>query len=413
MQQKVTGRSVVETTVTTLTKQQRLLYMQEKTSDKTVAVIGAGFSGAVIARQLAEAGYRVLVFEQRSHVAGNCHTKRDDETGVMVHVYGPHIFHTDDEEIWEYVNRFGKFHHYVNRVKAISGNRVYTMPINLLTINQFFCKTFTPQEARLFIASRADQSIQQPQSFEEQALRFVGRELYEAFFKYYTIKQWGCSPSELPASILQRLPVRFSYDDNYFSHHHQGIPQNGYTALVENILDHSNIEVTLEHVVSPGEIISSVHHCFYSGPLDAWFNHRHGRLGYRTLDFETVRTEGDYQGCAVMNYCDDSVDYTRISEHKFFAPRESHDKSICYIERSRAHEPSDNPYYPIRLVNEKQILQKYIEDAAQEKKVSFVGRLGTYRYLDMDVTIGEALKTAQKFIELDGKGEQIPAMWYS
>ena len=214
-----------------------------KTGPKTrhCLMVGAGLSGAVIGRMLAEAGHKVTVLDARDHIAGNCHTLRDAGTGVMVHVYGPHIFHTDDAEVWDYVNRYETFQPYKNRVKTTSQGAVYSLPVNLHTINQFFGQTLRPDEAKTFLEGKADTSISDPQTFEDQALRFVGRDLYEAFFKGYTIKQWGCSPTELPASILKRLPVRFNYDDNYFFHKFQGMPENGYTAMVERILDHPGI----------------------------------------------------------------------------------------------------------------------------------------------------------------------------
>lgn len=377
-----------------------------------IAIVGAGFSGAVIARELAEAGIASDVFDSRSHVAGNCHTERDAETGVMVHKYGPHIFHTDNERVWAYLNQYTRFMPYTNRVKTTAQGRVFTLPINLLTINQFFGKTFSPKEARAFIESKADLSIKEPQNFEEQALRFVGRELYEAFFKGYTEKQWGCSPTQLPASILKRLPVRFNYDDNYFAHPHQGMPEHGYTAIVEQILDHPSIEVSLGSHFSPSQG-SNYRHVFYSGPIDAWFGHDLGRLGYRTLDFKEIRSDGDFQGCAVMNYGDVDVPYTRISEHKYFSPWETHENTICYEEYSRACEADDIPYYPIRLVDEKAMLAEYVERARGEENISFIGRLGTYRYLDMDVTIGEALNTADEFLTLFRKGERIPTFFVS
>lgn len=373
-----------------------------------IGVVGAGFSGAVIARQLAEQGYPVTVFDRRQHIAGNCHTERDAESGVMAHVYGPHIFHTDNERVWAFINRFTRFEPYVNRVKAVTGGRVFSLPINLLTINQFFGKAFNPTEAAAFIAALGDSHITDPQTFEEQALRFVGRELYEAFFKSYTIKQWGVHPSALPASILKRLPVRFNYDDNYFAHRHQGMPHDGYTAMVERLLDHTGITVHLGRQFRRNEA-GDFGHIFYSGPIDAWFDHAEGRLGYRTLDFEPIRAEGDFQGCAVLNYCDDSVPWTRISEHKHFAPWETHAKSLCFREFSRACGAEDTPYYPIRLVAEKAQLARYVERAAQERGVTFVGRLGTYRYLDMDVTIGEALDTADTFILSQANGTPMPA----
>ena len=207
--------------------------------------VGAGFSCAIIARQLAEQGFKVVVIDSREHIAGNCHTQRHDSTNILVHTYGPHIFHTDDEEVWNYVNQWDEFKPYVNRVKTTSQGAVYSLPINLHTINQYFAKTLNPTEAKEFIESQADTSIVDPQTFEEQAMRFVGKDFYEAFFKGYTKKQWGVEPSTLPASILKRLPVRFNYDDNYFNHKYQGMPVNGYTEIVEKILDHDNIEVKL------------------------------------------------------------------------------------------------------------------------------------------------------------------------
>ena len=361
-----------------------------------IAIVGAGLSGAVLAREFAEHGFRVSVLEGRQHVGGNCHSERDPETGVMVHVYGPHIFHTDHVRVWEYVQRFATFMPYVNRVKAQVQGRIYTLPINLLTINQFFGKALNPREAQAFIASQGDASIIDPQSFEDQALRFIGRDLYEAFFKGYTEKQWGVSPRELPASILKRLPVRFNYDDNYFAHRFQGMPRDGYTDLVSRMLDHPSITLHLGQLFRRADI-RAYDHVFYSGPIDAWFDHDEGRLGYRTLDFEAHRTEGDAQGCAVINYCDRDIPWTRITEHKHFAPFETHEKTISFKEFSRSCEPGDTPYYPTRLLGEMALLERYVERAEKEVGVSFIGRLGTYRYLDMDVTIKEALEMADAF----------------
>ncbi|WP_323717975.1 UDP-galactopyranose mutase [Paracoccus aminovorans] len=375
---------------------------------KHCLMVGAGLSGAVIGRLLAEAGHRVTVADARDHVAGNCHTARDAATGVMVHVYGPHIFHTDDAEVWDYVNRFATFRPYRNRVKTVSDGRVYSLPINLHTINQFFGKTLRPDEARAFIAAKADHSIAEPQSFEEQALRFVGRELYEAFFKGYTLKQWGCSPRDLPASILKRLPLRFNYDDDYFAHRFQGMPEQGYTAMVEAILDHPGISVRLQSPVARADA-AGYDHVFYSGPIDGWFDYRLGRLGYRTLDFQRFTYAGDYQGCAVMNYADATVPQTRITEHKHFAPWEDHAGSVLYREVPRACEPGDIPYYPIRLVAEKALLSNYVALAAAEPGVTFVGRLGTYRYLDMDVTIREALDCGRRYLAALAESAPMPA----
>lgn len=376
-----------------------------------ILCVGAGLSGAVIGRHLAEAGHDVTVVDSRAHVGGNCHTERDGETGVMVHVYGPHIFHTDDEEVWEYVNAYESFLPYRNRVKATTGGAVYSLPVNLHTINQFFGKTLRPDEARDFIVNeQADTGITDPQTFEEQAMRFVGKDLYEAFFKGYTMKQWGCHPSELPASILKRLPVRFNYDDNYFFHQFQGMPENGYTAMIQAILDHANITVHLNTVFDRSQA-EDYDHVFYSGPLDGYFDFELGRLGYRTLDFERFTCEGDYQGCAVMNYGEVDVPYTRITEHKHFAPWEDHEGSICYREFSRAAGPDDIPYYPIRQVAEKALLGDYVALAEEADGVSFVGRLGTYRYLDMDVTIREALDTARAFLGHVQAGTRVPAFF--
>ncbi|KAA9006790.1 UDP-galactopyranose/dTDP-fucopyranose mutase family protein [Histidinibacterium aquaticum] len=365
-----------------------------------ILLVGAGLSGAVIGRALAEAGHHCTVIDSRSHLGGNCHMVRDEETGVNVHVYGPHIFHTDHAEVWGYVNRFETFQPYKNRVKTTAQGQVFSLPINLHTINQFYGKTMRPDEARAFIESQADTSITDPQTFEEQALRFVGPDLYEAFFKGYTEKQWGCSPTELPASILKRLPVRFNYDDNYFFHRFQGMPERGYTAMIADILDHPGIDLHLETPFTP-EMAGRYGHVFWSGPLDGFFGYELGRLGYRTLDFERFTATGDWQGCAVMNYGDRDVPYTRITEHKHFSPWESHEGSVLYREYSRACGPEDIPYYPIRLVEEKALLADYVARAEREEGVTFVGRLGTYRYLDMDVTIRESLDTAAAFLGRD------------
>jgi UDP-galactopyranose mutase len=375
---------------------------------KNIAIVGAGFSGAVIAQQLAQAGCRVTVFDARSHVAGNCHTERDAQTQVMVHVYGPHIFHTSNEKVWSYVQQFDEFMPFVNRVKAIYNGRVYSLPINLMTINSFFGKTFSPAEAAAFMTEIGDKSITDPQTFEEQALRFVGKDLYEAFFKGYTQKQWGLHPSELPASILKRLPVRFNYDDNYYASTFQGMPKHGYTYIVERMLDHPGITVHLNTAFDRQQA-NAWDHVFYSGPIDAWFGYAKGRLGYRTLDFEVERHHGDHQGNAVINYCDPQVPYTRISEHKHFAPWEQHDQTLIYKEHSRLCEQADTPYYPIRLVKDKAQLTDYIELARAEQKTTFVGRLGTYRYLDMHVTIAEALDVSERYLACLQSGEAMPA----
>ena len=332
-----------------------------------ILVVGAGFSGAVIARTLAEAGLAVDVIESRAHVAGNCHSARDGDTGVMVHVYGPHSFHTDDAEVWALMQR-------------------------------------------AFIAAQADNSIAEPQNFEEQALKFVGRALYEAFFKGYTQKQWGCEPRELPASILKRLPVRFNYDDNYFFHQYQGMPKDGYTPIVAALLEHPAITLRLNTRYQRADSTAYAH-TFYSGPLDGYFDYQLGRLGYRTLDFERFTADGDYQGTAVMNYGNVDIPYTRITEHKHFAPWETHDKTVCYREYSRACGEDDLPYYPIRLTAEQQLLADYVRAAQALENVTFIGRLATYRYLDMDVTIREALDAARGYLAARERGARVPVFY--
>lgn len=371
-----------------------------------ILMVGAGLSGAVIGRLLAQAGHQVTVVDSRDHVAGNCHTARDEKTGVMVHTYGPHIFHTDDAEVWDYVNQFAAFEPYKNRVKSTTQGQVFSLPINLHTINQYYGQTLRPDEARAFLAEKAE-DIPNPQTFEEQALAFVGRDFYEAFFEGYTRKQWGCAPSQLPAAILKRLPVRFTYDDNYFFHKFQGMPRDGYTEMVAAILDHPNITVRLNTSFSASEA-SEWAHVFWSGALDGWFDYNLGRLGYRTLDFEKFEYDGDWQGCAVMNYGDVDVPFTRITEHKHFAPWEDHAGSVLYRETARACGPDDIPYYPIRMVEEKALLAAYVEAAQGTGNVTFVGRLGTYRYLDMDVTIREALDCAQDWLAAHKSGAPLP-----
>lgn len=373
-----------------------------------VLVVGAGFSGAVVARELARQGHEVQVVDERSLVGGNCHTERDAETGTMVHAYGPHIFHTNDETVWEYINRFGTMMPYVNRVKARAGGRVYSLPINLHTINQLFSTTMSPDEAKAHIQALSDQSISDPISFEQQALKFVGQEIYETFFKGYTRKHWGVEPSRLPASILKRLPVRFTYDDNYFDHRFQAIPEKGYSHIISNILNCDRVTVELNSGFDGRQ--DDFDHVVYSGPLDRYFGYDLGRLQYRSLRFERFYHKGDFQGTAVMNYCDENVPFTRIAEHKYFAPweRPTSDKSVCFREFSQACGVDDIPFYPLRLVDDKRLLADYVARAELEEKVTFLGRLGTYSYLDMDVTIGRALETAKVLAAAWKRGQKPP-----
>jgi UDP-galactopyranose mutase len=365
---------------------------------KAYLIVGAGLSGAVLSRELvSRSDCRVTIVEQREHIAGNCHTERDLVSGVMLHRYGPHIFNTNREDVWKYVNRFARFEPWINRVKANTHRGVFPLPINLMTINLFFGKRFSPAEAKAFLGTLGDTSIGEPANFEEQALKFVGRELYETFFRSYTLKQWGCDPRELPASILKRLPVRFNYDDNYYDARYQGIPAEGYTALIANILDHPAIEVQLGARFTSGET-GGTSHVFYTGPLDVYYDYRFGRLGYRTVSFERIDAEGDYQGNALLNYPDADVPFTRIHEHKHFAPWEQHERTVAFREYSSETGSEDEPFYPKRLAPDKRLLAQYRALAAGEKAVSFLGRLATYRYLDMDDVIGEAHDFADQFL---------------
>lgn len=377
---------------------------------KKYLIIGAGFSGAVLAHQLCKnADCSIDVWDEREHIAGNCHTERDAETGVMVHKYGPHIFNTDKKEIWDFVNSLVEFKPFINRVKANYKGNIYSLPVNLHTINQFFNKTLGPQEAKEFIATLGDKSITEPQSFEEQALKFLGKDLYHAFFYGYTKKQWGCEPSELPASILKRLPVRFNYNDNYYNNIYQGIPVNGYSALVEKLLDSAQINISLNKKFTYSkEVAETYDHIFYTGPIDAFFEYKFGRLGYRTVTFEKHVADGDYQGNAVINYCDETVPHTRVHEHKHFAPWEEHEKTVYFKEFSKETTADDIPYYPKRLEKDKTMLDAYRTEAMQSSNISFLGRLATYRYMDMHHVISEALDFAQSFLQSSTNGSKAP-----
>lgn len=377
------------------------------------AVIGAGFSGAVLIRQLVDALPCVFdVYEERDHIGGNCFTERDPVTGVMIHRYGPHIFNTNNEKVWNYVQRQGDFRPFINRVKAVTSRGIYCLPINLLTINQFFGKRLNPAEAEAFLREQGDSRIREPKNFEEQALRMVGRDLYETFFQGYTIKQWGCDPKELPASILKRLPVRFNYDDNYYQNRFQGIPAEGYTAIIRRLLDHPAVRIHLSCRFDPENPpwpeADPPRHVFYTGPLDSFFMHRHGRLGYRTVTFERIETEAsDFQGNAVINYTDLRVPWTRIHEHKHFAPWDNHSGTVAFREFSKETGTQDIPYYPKRLASDKVLLKVYRDKAEQlpsgfcrgSAGVSFLGRLGTYRYMDMEKVVEEALAFSEEVLE--------------
>ncbi|WP_136480565.1 UDP-galactopyranose mutase [Cognatitamlana onchidii] len=366
--------------------------------NKKYLVVGAGFSGAVISRKLAEKGFNVICIDKRNHIAGNCHTERHKLTNIMVHKYGPHIFNTNNKDVWDFVNSYGELMPYKNKVIANTERGVFSLPMNLLTINQFFKVKLKPNEVEGFLKSKIV-DIKEPKNFEEQALSMLGNELYYNFFHGYTKKQWGCDPKELPASILKRLPVRFNYNDNYYNSKYQGIPKDGYTAMVGNILNHDNIQLELEKEYTRS-MNQDFDHVFYTGPIDGYFDNKYGRLGYRTVYFKEESFKGDYQGNAVINYCEENVKYTRVHEHKHFAPWENHDDTVVLKEFSKETEQNDDPYYPKRLPADLKLLRLYKNEIDNSNSnVSFVGRLATYRYLDMDKVIEEALEYANYFIE--------------
>ncbi len=370
---------------------------------KRLLIVGAGFSGTVLARELAEKGdLRSLVIDARDHIAGNCHTDRESGTGVMVHRYGPHIFHTSNPVVWDYVQRFSEWVPFINRVKASIPRGVFGLPINLHTINQFFGKCFGPADAKAFVQSLGDHSIREPANFEEQALKFLGKDLYEAFFFGYTKKQWGCDPKDLPASILQRLPVRFNYEDSYYNSRWQVMPKHGYTEVIRNILNHPLIEVKLSTPWEPA-MKEEFEHVIFTGPIDQYYDYSEGRLGYRTVFWDQTEALGDFQGNAVINYPDLGVAHTRIHEHKHFAPWENHERTCVFTEFSKETEPGDIPYYPKRLNGDRSILSRYEALANEETKVSFLGRLATYRYLDMHQVIAEALEFSGGFLAANKK----------
>lgn len=371
-------------------------------------IIGAGLSGSILARKLAEAGdHSVTVIDARNHIGGNCYTYIDDDSGVIVHKYGPHIFNSPSQLAISFFNQYLELRPRVHRVKAVlPGKGVYSLPVNLHTINQFFGKTFSPSEARVFLKKIA-LDIPCPANFEEKALSMIGRELYESFFKWYTFKQWGVHPTELSASILKRLPVRFSYEDNYYHSGYCAMPVNGYTELFEKLLSHPNISIELNESYSHA-LAKDYNHAFITGPIDQFFDYQYGRLGYRTVYWDNQEYTGDFQGNAVNNYTQLEQEYTRIIEHKHFTPWQEYEKSIVSIEYSKETEADDEPYYPKRLQSDKEKLKQYVELASNQKDVSFLGRLATYRYLDMWKVTEETLGFAERVLHAINNRDEIP-----
>ena len=363
-----------------------------------LVIVGSGFFGLTIAERCAnELGLKVLVLERRHHIGGNAYSEPDRETGIEVHVYGAHLFHTSNEKVWEYVNRFTDFTGYQHRVFGKYRDQVYPLPMNLALINQFFGRSFTPDEARALIADQASEiDTEQAQNLEEKAISLIGRPLYEAFIKGYTAKQWQTDPKELSPDIITRLPVRYDFNNRYFNDKYEGLPVDGYTAWLTRMADHPNIEVRLETDFLPvrDEYVGQVP-VVYTGPVDAYFENAVGRLSWRTVDLvpEVVHV-GDFQGTSVMNYNDEDVPFTRIHEFRHFHPERTwypSDKTVIVREYSRFAEAEDEPYYPINTAEDRAKLLQYRELSKQEKDVLFGGRLGTYKYLDMHMAIGSAL----------------------
>ena len=366
-------------------------------------VVGTGFFGLTIAERAArELDKKVLMIERRSHLGGNAYSEIEPETGIEVHKYGAHLFHTSNKRVWDYVNRFTDFTDYQHRVFAMHDGTAYQFPMGLGLINQFFGKYYSPDEAKELIEKqREGKDPAEAENLEEKGIALIGKPLYEAFVKHYTAKQWQTDPKDLPASIISRLPVRYTFNNRYFNDTYEGLPVDGYAAWLENMAADDRIEVRLDtdwfdvrdelRAQSPDAPV------VYTRPLDRYFDFAEGDLGWRTLDFDLeVKDTGDFQGTPVMNYNDPDVDYTRIHEFRHFHPERDYqtDKTVIMKEYSRFAEKGDEPYYPINTPEDRDRLKAYRERAAKEareNKVLFGGRLGTYQYLDMHMAIGAAL----------------------
>jgi len=363
-----------------------------------LVVVGSGFFGLTIAERCAnDLGLNVLVLERRHHIGGNAYTEAEPETGIEIHRYGAHLFHTSNTRVWEYANRFTAFTGYQHRVFSIYKGRVYPMPINLGTICEYFGRVMTPDEARALVAEQsAEIETGTAANLEQQAVSLIGRPLYEAFIRGYTAKQWQTDPVDLPPEIITRLPVRYTFNNRYFSDTYEGLPVDGYTAWLERMVDHPKIEVRLDTEFSSlrSGLIGNVP-VVYTGPLDTYFDYAAGDLGWRTLDFDMeVKATGDFQGTPVMNYADEDVPFTRIHEFRHFYPERDwypKDRTVIMREYSRFAERGDEPYYPINTAEDRARLLAYREMTEGEPDVLFGGRLGTYKYLDMHMAIGSAL----------------------
>ena len=362
-----------------------------------LVIVGSGLFGLTIAERCAnDLGLTVLILERRNHVGGNAYSAPDPETGIEVHQYGAHLFHTSNVRVWEYVNRFTTFTGYQHRVFTNFRGRIYPMPINLATMCEYFGKALTPTEARELVVEQSQESATgAARNLEEKAISLIGRPLYEAFIRGYTAKQWQTDPTELPAEIISRLPVRYNFDNRYFNDTYEGLPTGGYTAWMQTMADHDGIEIRLDTEFADlrSDIVGNVP-VVYTGPVDAYFDNELGSLSWRTIDLETsVEPVGDFQGTSVMNYADEDVPFTRIIEPRHFHPERDYvsDRTVIQREYSRFAEVGDEPYYPINTPEDRAKLLQYRELATAEKQVLFGGRLGTYKYLDMHMAIGAAL----------------------
>lgn len=362
-------------------------------------IVGAGLFGAVFAHEAREAGKRCLVIDRRDHIGGNIYT--EDVDGIQVHKYGAHIFHTSDKEVWNYVNQFAEFNNYINSPMAVYRDELYNLPFNMNTFSKMW-GIRTPEEAQKIIADQiADLHITEPKNLEEQALSLVGTDVYEKLIKGYTEKQWGRSCKELPSFIIKRLPLRFTYDNNYFNDRYQGIPMGGYTKIIEKLLEDVDVKLGTDYASYQEEYPGTFGKVVYTGMIDEYFDYRLGHLQYRTVRFETERLpESNYQGNAVVNYTEASVPYTRIIEHKHFEPEKekAEPKEFTVISREYSQEwkPGMEPYYPVNDEKNGQLYEEYRKLAEEEKNVIFGGRLGHYKYYDMDKVIREALECVKE-----------------
>ena len=357
-------------------------------------IVGAGLTGAVFAERLTAAGKRVLVVEKRDHIAGNAYT--EELEGIRVHKYGAHIFHTNDVSVWAYMNRFAQFNRFTNAPVANYHGRLFSLPFNMNTFYQMW-GCVTPAEAmEILRRQREAAGITEPKNLEEQALSLIGADLYETLVKGYTEKQWGRSCKELPAFIIRRLPVRFTFDNNYFDAAYQGIPVGGYTRAVENMLSGAETLLNTDFLSDRAYLAKQASRVIYTGPVDAYFGYRCGALGYRSLRFETqVLDTPNYQGNAVINYTDRETPFTRVIEHKWFDPVDV-PKTVITKEYSVPWQPGDEPFYPVNDDTNQRIYARYAALAAAEPDCLFAGRLGEYRYYDMDQVVGRALAAARE-----------------